>query len=422
MEKYVFFDALRSRLAELNIPQQNIDRHMKIFEEFFKQKTADEIDKIIEGAGGIDGIVASINDLEQKKRNRASGAGSAIAMGKGQNNSPSQNSKASDLSPRKQLEELKKVSDERKASQKPTIKINTDFDVSSDDENESEKTGIFTTVKKSNTSEINISSESNISTQQDNTSDEEVKTYTPSNISEQSQDDGGINSASSDIMIDSILASSSSKVLSDDFESEGLTREIPAVAQSEKEMRDEIVAKIESEKKFADTLREQDFDNATDISEYDFEALFAETLSKPEQWIDALKGKMTADVYKYTLPVAYIAAGIILGISALLFPLCFASAIIFTVGYFASLAAGICFAIIPIGYGAYMCISSAAVGLYEIGLGIITLGITMLVCILLYNYVKRLVPFLYKQIKKLFILCLKTVKRYFKNPVKEEAK
>ena len=209
----------------------------------------------------------------------------------------------------------------------------------------------------------------------------------------------------------------------DESENKSDTKEINAVTDIDKH--------IEEAEKISNTLEHtminqpivnttDNMEFADDISDYDFEQLFAEKISKPEQFVIDLRKKMSDGVFKYTLPLSILAFAIIFVIAGVLFPLLFASAIFVGALYVATLAAGICFALVPIGFGIYMTFHTMPIALYEIGIGITVLGTTMLLSILLYNYVKRLVPFLFKQIKVLFKLCIKLAKRYFKNQIKEE--
>ena len=68
MEKFIFLAEVKDRLTELKLPQESISKHLKIFEDCFVGKSAEEIDKIIEGTGGVDGIVKSIYNLETAKK------------------------------------------------------------------------------------------------------------------------------------------------------------------------------------------------------------------------------------------------------------------------------------------------------------------------------------------------------------------
>lgn len=161
------------------------------------------------------------------------------------------------------------------------------------------------------------------------------------------------------------------------------------------------------------TVKMEDVEYIDDISDYDFEALFAKKYSKIELLILKLKEKMSDKVFKYTLPLAVLAFLLIFAFVAMLYALVIGSAIFLSIVYVAILVLGICFSLIPIGYGIYMMFKTVPIALYEIGIGIISVGITMLSCILIYNYTKRLVPFLYKLLKKLFKYCIKLTVLYF---------
>jgi len=59
-------------------------------------------------------------------------------------------------------------------------------------------------------------------------------------------------------------------------------------------------------------------------------------------------------------------------------------------------------------YGIVKVFSEAAVGIYEIGFGVIIAGVTMICCILIYNGAVRFMPWLIKKTKKFFkFLCSK---------------
>ena len=299
MEKFIFFASLKKKFAELNIPQETVEKHIAIFEKCFEGKTAAEIDAVIESTGGIDGIVQSVYNLEKTKSN----------------------AKNTDIK-------------------------NEDSD-SFDDAVEDEPIAM---TKEISSLEKSEKIEEHIREAED---------------------------------------------ISDDLEKTTVNK---------------VVRSAESQEEFSN-----------DISEYDFDILFAEKLSLPEKWVKALKEKMNEKTYKATLPLAIIAAVLIFAVAGALFPLLIASAIFVSIVYIAVLVAGVCFALVPIGYSIYMSfIKSATIALYEFGLGLIVLGITLALSILLYNYVKRLVPFLFKQLKKLFALCIRIAKRYFSNTVKEK--
>ena len=71
MEKFIFLATVKDRLTEMNLPQESIDKHVKIFEDCFKGKNAEEVDGVIESAGGIDGIIKSIQNLESAKQKKS---------------------------------------------------------------------------------------------------------------------------------------------------------------------------------------------------------------------------------------------------------------------------------------------------------------------------------------------------------------
>lgn len=82
----------------------------------------------------------------------------------------------------------------------------------------------------------------------------------------------------------------------------------------------------------------------------------------------------------------------------------------------AVIAVGSILAMIGFVYGVIQLFSETAIGLYEIGLGLVCTGVTMFVGILLYNFAIRLVPFLlklytrfvrfvFRKVKELFFYC-----------------
>ena len=164
-----------------------------------------------------------------------------------------------------------------------------------------------------------------------------------------------------------------------------------------------------------------DSETEFDISEYDFDTLFAQKKSKIEIWLTNLRKNMTDKTYKATLPVSILAFVLAFTVAVLLFPLLIISGIAMSIGYILFLVGGIIFSLIPIGYGVYTSFSAISIGLYEIGIGITAVGIVMLSCILMYNYVKRLLPYLLTKSKVLFKYCVKMAKIYFFKEIKEEA-
>ena len=328
MEKYIFIASLKDKLAKNNVSQAAIDKHVKIFEDCFVGKTASEIDAVINGAGGLEGIVNNVVNLEKAKAGNITETPEKIENKEIVTENTSDSSEAVETKP------------EQEATVEETVET-TD----------------------NTPEEVQESVEEPVQTQTDlNIINEHIK------------------------------------------ESEEFTTELEKTT----------VSPVVDNNATADEF-------AHDISEYDFEQLFAEKLTAPERWIKTLKGKMNEKTYKNTLPIAYIAAGLLFALVSLLFPLLFASAAFVIVAYFSILIGGICFSLVPMGYGIFMSITGQSIiGSYETGLGILVFGVTMLVSILLYNYYKRLVPFLFKQLKKLFALCVRLTKRYFAKTVKEE--
>ena len=315
MEKFIFLATIRDRLIQMNLTDEAADKHVKIFENCLKGKSADEIDKIIESAGGVEGILKSIENLEKAK-----------------------NKKKTDV----QTDNINTVSEE------PTSPI--EEPQSSDIVAEEPENLTFDDITDDMTQEIEKSPDI----------DEHIK------------------------------------------EAEFITAEL------EKTTINEVVAPAEDEK----------FE--LDISEYDFEKFFAEKLTLPEKWIKKLKEKLSPNAYKATLPLAVIIYIAWYAVVLSLFPLLLLSAVACSLAYIAIIVCGIIFALIPIGFGIYMCFKTPTIGMYEIGIGITVCGSTMLTGILLYNYVKRLVPFLFRQLKILFAYTIRITKKYFQFTKKEE--
>ncbi len=329
MEKFIFFASLKEKLSELNIPQDTIEKHMKIFEECFAGRSTAEIEAIIKGAGGIDGIINSVYKLEKAKANS------------------------------------QKTASETPAKADNFSEIKTDIPAEAVEKTDDNiiKEDIPTEISDKNTSESEKSFDNEVT--------REISTQNIDNIDEHIR------------------------------EAEEITKEIDRVVTIESKNAPDNA-------EFADGF-----------DEYDFEVLFAEKISKPEKLVMALRNKMPAKVYKYTLPLSILVDVVLFLITSLLFPVLIASAVVVGVLYIAILVAGITFALVPLGYGAYMSFKIKPIGMYEISLGILILGFTMLLSILLYNYIKRLVPYLFKQLKALFKMCILVTKRYFAKPRKE---
>ncbi len=339
MEKFIFLATVKDRLTELNLPQEAVNKHVKIFENCFKGKSADDIDKIINGAGGIDGIIRSIYNLESAKNN---------------------------------LKPFPAKSIDKTNNSLPTDKV-TSSNGNTTYNNES----VCVAPKK----DVDQADENALSLQNNIQSNAERET-----------------------------------------DQNSTTIEITKSPNIEKHIREaeELSDTLERTIITSNTNSASDVEFSGELSDYDFKNFFAEKLSVPEEWVKTLRDKLSPKTYKSTLPLAFLADALLFIIVFALFILLLASAVILSVAYIALLVAGLTFSVIAIGYGIYMSFKTLPIGLYEIGIGIISLGITMLTCILLYNYVKRLVPFIFMELKKLFMLCVRLTKRYFGKTVKEE--
>ena len=320
MEKFIFLATIKDTLAEMNLPQESIDKHVKIFEDCFKGKNAEEIDAMLESAGGVEGIIKSIQNLENAKQKRSS--------------------KVSDTQAEQQIE------------------------------NETHET------------------EENINTVDSNTETEVSEEITIDEQPEQT-------------------------------DNELPTMEMPKAPNIDKHIQEAEELSETMERIPVQPIVNEEF--SAEISDYDFELLFQEKLTKIESALKNLRQKLSNKTYKATLPIALIITALVFVLVSALFPLLIVSAVVFSVAYICLLVAGLCFAIVPIGYGIYSCFKSMPIALYELGIGIISSGLTMFTCILLYNCVKRLVPFLFKKLIKLFKYCIKLTKRYFGKQVKEDA-
>lgn len=84
--------------------------------------------------------------------------------------------------------------------------------------------------------------------------------------------------------------------------------------------------------------------------------------------------------------------------------------------------AGAAISLVGIIYGIIQLSTAVPIGLYEIGIGVIVAGITMLVGILIYNFAIRLMPILFKLVWKLFKYVMKKLKELFNFLRKECAK
>lgn len=106
---------------------------------------------------------------------------------------------------------------------------------------------------------------------------------------------------------------------------------------------------------------------------------------------------------------------VVAGFTALfitLFAAVIALVLLFSVALVAAAAGGAALSIVEIGYGVIKLYDVVPVGLYEMGLGIIVGGAALLISILLYNYIVRLAPFLFKKLFKLYVFLWKQFVRF----------
>ena len=112
----------------------------------------------------------------------------------------------------------------------------------------------------------------------------------------------------------------------------------------------------------------------------------------------------------------FIAVCVILGVLYVLLSVLIAALVIVMI---ALIGAGTAFSLINIVYGVIQLFSRMPVGLFEIGLGIILAGATMLFSILIYNLAVRLLPKLYKQITRFSKFVFRSISTLYYNAKKE---
>lgn len=112
-------------------------------------------------------------------------------------------------------------------------------------------------------------------------------------------------------------------------------------------------------------------------------------------------------------PVILVCILVIAALLLSLFALVAASAAACAVALILIAALGTAFALVSIIYGITQLGTLAPAGLYEIGMGIVCGGITMLAGILLYNFIVRLVPFLFKKLVVLVKFVFKQLVRLY---------
>ncbi len=135
-------------------------------------------------------------------------------------------------------------------------------------------------------------------------------------------------------------------------------------------------------------------------------------------------GKKTDGNNKFTVgliiasPVLLVLAAIIAAFFASLYAAVALAVIAFAVLLVVLTAFGTAFAVIAIIYGVTQMTAAGGAGLYEMGLGVIAGGITMFLGILMYNFIVRLAPFIYKKLFVFIKFVIEKIKQLYKN-VKE---
>lgn len=67
MDKNLFLRSLRTRLVEMNLPKETVNKHLDAFIKLFDGKSPQQIDTIIKSVGGPEGAYKGIYNLEMKK-------------------------------------------------------------------------------------------------------------------------------------------------------------------------------------------------------------------------------------------------------------------------------------------------------------------------------------------------------------------
>jgi len=406
VEKFIFFATLKEGLKDLGLPQESIDENIKLFEEGFKGRSSDEIDKIIEEVGGIDSIVRSIYNHEKNsnKKNEQESTEQAASAAQSEDETSTKNS--DNITEKEDFAETEETNEFSKATELDISisEINTDTNIEipidAQTEDELAKTDIFIPATVTPTDNDNnppeettelfdISAEQNTATSNISTGLSIHQVMTEINSTKQSEQ---LDSTKELEITDDIKINTTQKI-------DSISREFERTTVTPQPIKHFVNAEY-----------------ADDFTEYDFEGLFAEKLTPIESIFKKIRTSMNDTAFWVSLPFALILTAIFFVIPTLLFPCIIASAIIVGAIYLVSLVIGLVFAVIPIGYSIYMMFFSLPVAMYELGIGLTVLGITMFACILLYNYVKRLVPFLLKMAKKLFAYCVKCIKRYYRKP------
>lgn len=135
-----------------------------------------------------------------------------------------------------------------------------------------------------------------------------------------------------------------------------------------------------------------------------------------------LRRNMSDAAFCISVPFICVGIALLFSLIILLYPVLWVLRLAVTIINFAVMIVGTLLSGTGIVYGGIKFGSSPFTGLYEIGLGIVLGGLTLLISVLLCNYLKRLSPFLKECIKDLYSSFIMCVKAFFTLRVKEERK
>ncbi len=338
MEKYVFLSMLRSSLLQMNVPTNNIVKHVEVFEKYISGKTPEDTKKIIKSIGGLEGALEAVYKVESKRNPNI-------------------------IKP----SEIKKASDDKNNSPDKAIE-EPSFD------------------------ETNVIEED----------------FTPDLDELERQ-------ATTEISIENKFSS---------------TKEMPTLDELPIEENVELISKSRQNVKFQEEMEKttvndisvlpsDNFEFATELPPLEDEIMAYKHPSRLVELFKFLRNKMSDEAYKYTLPLTTLVKILGYAVLCLLFPVIAIVMAVCYVLYYVCMIGGGIVSLVSIIYGIIKIRSYVAAGLYEIGIGIIVIGITLALCILIYLFNKKLIPLLFAKSKNLFKLWTKANKAFFRNHVKE---
>lgn len=121
-------------------------------------------------------------------------------------------------------------------------------------------------------------------------------------------------------------------------------------------------------------------------------------------------------IFACSLPLIILFVALYLSVFAILFAALCSLIVLLVAGLIGGVAVGAVISFVCIGYGItqLITVTSAAPGMYEIGLGLIVAGIVMVGGILVYNAAIRLIPLLIRLLGTLFRFCTDKLKDLFR--------